>query len=182
MELTTSRLYLREMRLEDAEAANEYESDPEVARYQTHGVRSLEESRKYIAEGLVTAACDPRRTYDLAITVRAEKSDRLIGRAGLSFSNVELQEAMIWYVVRPADHGKGYATEAARAMLGFGFEVLKLHRIFADVDPLNIPSSRVCEKLGMRKEAHFIDNIFIKNIWCGTAIYALLDREWIAKH
>jgi RimJ/RimL family protein N-acetyltransferase len=87
-------------------------------------------------------------------------------------------DAMFWYVLDPAHHGQGYATEAARALLAYSFGELGLHRVWADVDPRNPASMRVCERLGMRKEAHHIENVFIRDEWCDTVIYAMLRREW----
>ena len=81
-------------------------------------------------------------------------------------------------VYDPAVHGKGYATEAARALVAFAFEDLKLHRVWADADPRNPPSMRVMERLGMRKEAHHVENVCIRDEWCDSVIYAMLRREW----
>ena len=63
-------------------------------------------------------------------------------------------------------------------MVDFGFRELRLHRIWADCDPANVPSCRVLEKLGMRREGHFRENAWIKGEWVDSLIYAILDREW----
>jgi RimJ/RimL family protein N-acetyltransferase len=84
---------------------------------------------------------------------------------------------MLWYVVDRACWGRGYSVEAARAVLAFGFGELDIHRFFADIDPRNAASLRVAEKLGLRREAHFIENVFVKGEWCDTIIYGLLARE-----
>ena len=88
---------------------------------------------------------------------------------------------MFWYVLDPSAHGHGYATEAARALLAFSFGELALHRVWADVDPRNPPSVRVLERLGLRKEAHHLENVEIRGEWCDTVIYAMLRREWSAR-
>ncbi len=174
--LRTERLTLREFEEGDWISTHVYESDPEVVRYETFGPYSPEESRAYIARMLAEAANSPRLTYDLAVVLRAE--DRLIGRCGLRIVDPEQREGMLWYILNRAYWGCGYATEAARAMVDFGFGQLRLHRIWADCDPANAASIRVLGRLGMRLEAHFRENAWIKGGWVDSLIYAILDREW----
>lgn len=174
--LTTERLTLREFQEADWASTHVYEFDPEVVRYETFGPYSPEESCGYIRRMLVEAANSPRLTYDLAVVLLAE--DRLIGRCGLRVVDSKLREGMLWYILNRAYWGRGYATEAARSMVDFGFGQLRLHRIFADCDPANAPSIRLLGRLGMRLEGHFRENAWIKGAWTDSLIYALLDRGW----
>ncbi len=175
MEIRTSRLVLREFVESDAARTNSYESDPEVVRYQSHEPRSLKESLAYIQKVLTSTASQvPRRLFDLAITQDGE----LVGRVGLHIKDPEAGEAELWYILHPAHWGKGLVPEAARAMLALGFEELGLHRIIVDTDPRNHASMRVAQKLGMRQEAHFVENFFAKGEWSDSLIFALLSREW----
>lgn len=176
--LTTPRLLLREFEEADWRFTHPYESDPEVVRYQSHGVRTPEESRDYIREVMVLARETPRHVYDFAVVLREDQ--RLIGRCGMRITDPELREAMIWYVLDRSRWGQGYTSEAARAVADFAFGTLGLHRMWADCDPRNPASARVMEKLGMRQEAHFRENSFYKGEWCDSLIYAMLDREWRA--
>ena len=175
MRLDTERLLLRAFAETDAEAANVYERDAEVVRYASHGVRSLDESRAHIRAILDAARADPRSVYDFAV-VRKDDT-RLVGRCGFRITSFEQREAMLWYVLDRACWGRGYIVEAARAVLVFGFDALKIHRFFADIDPRNTASLRVAEKLGMRREAHFVENAWVKGEWTDSIIYGLLDRE-----
>jgi RimJ/RimL family protein N-acetyltransferase len=59
-----------------------------------------------------------------------------------------------------------------------GFDALRLHRVVGRVEPRNVASSRVLEKLGMRREAHLVENEWIKGEWQSELVYAMLDREW----
>jgi ribosomal-protein-alanine N-acetyltransferase len=179
MDLRTDRLLLRELEESDAAACNEYERDPEVVRYQSNGVRTLEESLEYIRKSRKTILASPRQTFDLAVVLPGE--DRLIGRAGIHVTDAEIREGTIWYVLHPAQWGKGYIPEAMRALVAHGFGELGLHRIYADCDPGNQASSRVAEKLGMRREAHFVENAWVQGKWVDSVIYAMLDREWKAR-
>jgi RimJ/RimL family protein N-acetyltransferase len=176
MELSTERLQLRELDESDAAACNAYESDPEVVRWQSHGVRTLAESAAYIRKVRAEQADFPRRLFDLAVVRR--DGDELIGRCGLLVDEPETREGTLFYILRRDQWSRGYMTEAARALVGFGFRQLGLHRVYVDCDPRNTASIRVAEKLGMRREAHFVENARLKGEWCDSLIYAILDREW----
>lgn len=174
--LTTERLVLREFEPEDWVALNAIESRPEVARYQSFAPQTPTESQAYVLETIQSAAGHPRLTYDLAVILTSE--DRLIGRCGLGLGDGEPREAVLWYTLHPDEWGRGYTTEAARALVDFGFRTLGLHRIWADCDPRNTASWRVLEKIGMRREGHLRENAWVKGEWVDSLIYAILDREW----
>ena len=176
MSIETERLSLREFSEDDAEATNAYERLPRVVRYTTHGTRTLAESLEYIKLSRATAVEVPRRTFDLAVVLREEQ--RLVGRCGLRVVDVESREATLWYILHPEYWGRGIIVEATRALLGYAFGELDVHRIFVDLEPANTASARVAEKLGMRREAHFVENAFVKGEWTDSVIYGLLDREW----
>ncbi len=178
MELVTPRLLLRELRPDDWPALYHFESDPDAVRWQSYDVRTEEECREYIARAVEDGAANPRTTYELAVT-RLDGGDTMIGRVALHLAKPEAGEAAIWYILTPSEHGRGFATEAMRAVVDFGFARLELHRIWADIDPRNAASRRVLEKLGFRCEAHHIENEFLKGEWCDTEIHALLAREWV---
>lgn len=179
MQLATDRLLLRELVEDDWRAIHAIESIPDVVRYQTFSPRSEEDARVYVQGIMVSARELPRTTIELAVTVQGD--DTLRGRVGMMRNSAELREAMLWFVIAPADAGKGYATEAATAMLAHAFDELKLHRVSGDCDDRNVASARVMEKLGMRREAHFIQNVWIKDEWCDSLNFAMLDHEWAAR-
>ena len=80
--------------------------------------------------------------------------------------------------MHPDHQGHGYATEAAEAMLALAFDTYGLHRVTGRLEPRNTASARVLERLGMRKEAHLIENEWVKGEWQSEAVYAILAREW----
>lgn len=184
MRIETARLVLREFELDDAHATHLYERDAAVVRYQSFGVRSFAESLAYIEQSRALAREVPRRIYDLAVVLRGAGTssghDVLVGRCGLKVADVEQREGALWYILHPSHWGRGIIPEAARALLAFGFGELGLHRIIVDCDPENTSSIRVAEKLGMRREAHFVENAWVKGRWVDCLIFALLDREWAA--
>jgi RimJ/RimL family protein N-acetyltransferase len=88
------------------------------------------------------------------------------------------RQASIGYEIAPRYWGKGYATEAARAMVAFGFGELRLHRIWARCVADNVASYRVLEKVGMRREGCLREEEWIKGRWRDTLVYGILDHEW----
>ncbi|MGE4289654.1 MAG: GNAT family N-acetyltransferase [Salinivirgaceae bacterium] len=73
---------------------------------------------------------------------------------------------------------QGYATEALNRIIAYAFIDLKKHRIMASIDPANSPSIHLVERLGFRKEAHFVESLYIKGRWVDDLIYALLYNDW----
>jgi len=175
MELTTARLLLRELREDDAQAINAYERDPEVMRYQSRGVLTLEQSLEHIRKSVALAAEKPRVVFDLAVTLGGE----VIGRSGLGIRDAESKRGMLWWIIAPAHQNQGYATEASRALLDLGFGALGLHRIYVDVDPRNLASVKVAQKLGLKAEGQLRENWRVGEEWTDSAIFAALDREWV---
>jgi RimJ/RimL family protein N-acetyltransferase len=174
--ITTDRLLLRELRKEDWQAVHEYGSDPEVVRFVEFGPNTEEETRDFIRRATASAEDEPRKGHDFAV-VRG-KDGRLIGGCGIYVTKPEHREAFIGYVFNREYWGNGYATEAAQALLRYGFETLRMHRIFATCDPENRASARVLEKTGMRREGLLRENSRMKGKYRDDLIYAILDREW----
>ena len=173
--LHTERLTLRDFAADDWFAVHSYAADPEVARYMDWGPNSDAETRAFIERVLVIRQAAPRRDFELAITLRAD--GRLIGGCGIHISNPRNREGWIGYILRRDCWGQGYASEAARALLGFGFGALDLHRIFATCDLRNLASARVLEKIGMRHEGHMREHRWQKTEWRDSLLYAILEQE-----
>ncbi|GAB2185215.1 GNAT family N-acetyltransferase [Roseibium sp. LAB1] len=172
----TDRLVLRPMEACDAEALHAYQSLPEVARYQFWEPRSLEKIRKKLTEWTEMRRLDGEGT--LAFAVESKENGALIGDVSLRVTNVEARQGTIGFTLNPQYQGRGYATEAGRALLCMGFEDLNLHRIFASCDARNDGSWGVMERLGMRREAHFREHALFKGGWDEEFFYALLEDEW----
>jgi len=175
--LTTPRLVLREFVEDDWRVVHAIESRAEVVRYLPFAERTEDNAREYVQGILVHAREVPRTVFDFAITLDGQ----MIGRTGMGRKEGELRVASLWFVIDPAHAGQGYVTEAATAVLRFAFEEVKLHRVYGDCDPRNLASARVMEKLGMRLEAEHVEDVWIKDEWCGTQIFAMLAREWAAR-
>jgi RimJ/RimL family protein N-acetyltransferase len=174
--LETERLRLRRLRDDDVEALVAYRSLPEVYRYlpregyDAHAARSLIDEMRDREPGQVGT------WFQVAVTERG--SDVFIGDVGLRTDATQPHTFEVGYTFSPAHHGRGYATEAVRAVLGFAFESLGAHRVFGNCDARNIPSARVLERVGMRREAHHVEDWWSKGEWTSSFIYAVLAREW----
>ena len=151
-EIETSRLRLRAFTPDDLDDLLQVFGDAEVMKYISGGKpRSREDTQKGLLSSLEGWQ---RRGFGLWAVV-VKESEKLIGYCGLIFLD-DTPEIEVAYGLARAYWGKGYATEAALASLRFGFEKLQLERIVAVVNPDNVASQRVLEKLGMTylKMAH----------------------------
>lgn len=176
MEIQTPRLLLRELTLDDVSALNEIDRDETVTRYMSFDPRTLEQTREYVERAIQRQNATPRRTCDFAVVAR--DNETLIGRCGVDISRPEHFEGMLWYMLHPRTWGRGYAREAAGAIVNLSFETLGVHRLWADCDPRNLASCRVAESIGMRREGVLRENYWLKNEWCSTAVYAMLESDW----
>jgi len=181
--LRTARLILRPYHADDLSAVYDIQSRPEVTRYLLFDVRNLDQVRVALEERI--QAGRPDHDGDrliLALAVMLPETESVIGDVVLFWQSREHRQGELGYMFHPDYGGKGYATEAARMMLRLGFENAGLHRIVGRIDARNAPSARVLEHLGMRREAYFVRNEFIKGEWTDEVVYAMLEDEWRSRH
>ncbi|NUW33236.1 GNAT family N-acetyltransferase [Nonomuraea sp. SMC257] len=177
--LATPRLDLRPFTPDDLDAVHAFESRPDVTRYLYWDARDLDAARAGIDTKMGrTAIAAEGDSLNLAVVRR--DTGHLIGLAMLVWTSEQHRQGEIGYVFNPDHHGHGFATEASREMLRLGFEALGLHRICGRLDGRNTASARVLERLGMRREAHLIQNEYVKGEWTDEVIYAMLAGEWTA--
>ena len=166
----TERLTLRELTLDDIDPLSEVLSDPWTMRFY-HRPFSREEVVAWIERWRASYVENRFGLWALVL----KETGQLIGDTGLTLQDVEGQlfPEVGWHVHR-AHQGNGYATEAGRASLGYGFENLGLERVISLIRPENEPSWRVAEKLGMRvwKEtmrAHVLHRVYVvhRDEWSG---------------
>jgi ribosomal-protein-alanine N-acetyltransferase len=180
MRITTPRLTLREFREDDVPtmAAWWAMSDYRQLYPELDDVDGA--VRELVGRFLHAQQTEPRLIWQLAMTT--QENDQIIGNCGIRVDDPVLRQANIGYELHPDQWGQGYATEAAQAMLRFGFTRLNLHRVWAECVADNTGSAHVLEKLGMRREAHFREHQWYRDRWWDTLIYAILDHEWHARH
>lgn len=175
--ISTERLALRAYRSEDLAALHEIRSDPGTTRWLTWELQSETQVRQTIAER--SAWTSLRGEGDaLALLAERRETGEVVADVNLRWRSGEHATAEIGYIVHPAHAGNGYATEATRLLLAIAFGELGLYRVIARLEPRNVASARVLEKLGMRLEAHLVENEWVKGEWQSELVYAMLDREW----
>jgi RimJ/RimL family protein N-acetyltransferase len=155
------------------------EGDAEAVRYQSFEPRTLEECQAYIEHDIALRSPE-RRRFDLAVTL--VETGRLVGRVGLDVKAPEHRIGELWFILDRAFWGRGLMPEAARRLVDFGFHELDLRRIFIDCDPRNVGAIRLAEKLGMIREGHLRECVFVKGEWCDSLFFGVLAREWRATH
>ncbi|WP_121605621.1 GNAT family N-acetyltransferase [Virgibacillus sp. Bac332] len=169
MYIKTERLIIRNFELNDWEGVYEYASQKSVMKYMPEGVLTKEETKKFIQKNIDDSA--------EKFPVILADGDILIGHLEF-FKYFGDHSYEIGWVFNPKYYNKGYASEAASAIIKYGFEDLKLHRIVATCQPENIPSYRVMEKIGMRREGYFKKCIPHGDQWWDEYSYAILEEEW----
>ncbi len=174
-EILTRRLLLDRLRSDDAPAMHAYRSDPEVCRFQSFTPGSVREVEAFIA-GLQANAFDtPGCWYQFAIRLRA--TGRLAGDLGTHVTAGDPRQVEIGFTLAPEHQGHGYATEAVAGILGYLLGPARKHRVFASVDPRNLRSIALLERVGMRREAHFRRSLWFKGEWADDVIYAILAED-----
>jgi RimJ/RimL family protein N-acetyltransferase len=176
--IRTERLLLRPWRPGDDGDRSMYQvlmGDPEVVRYHYVDVLQPEEAEERLASRDAVIS-GPGGWMNLAVELSG--TGMLVGDVGLSWLGDHHRQAEIGYSFLPAHHGHGYATEAAAAMVDLAFTGLGAHRVAGRLDGRNMASERVLQRLGMRREAHLVENEWVKGEWCDEVIYAMTDREW----
>lgn len=175
--LETERLVLRPWRDDDLEALHEIYGDERVVRWLYHDARTRDETRELLAGKIAGAALHAEGDWlSAAVTTRA--AGLVVGDVALNWVSETHRQGELGFSFRLSEQGKGYATEASRPLLAFGFEKLGLHRVVGRLEPRNVGSARVLEKLGMRLEAHLVENEWVKGEWQSELVYALLARDW----
>jgi RimJ/RimL family protein N-acetyltransferase len=176
----TDRLLLRPFAATDFDALLAIQSRADVARYLYWDPRTAAEVRETL-DAKVRATAIVAEGDNLSLAAVLRESEELIGDCSLHWASAEHRQAEIGFVFHPDHHGYGYATEAAGALLALAFDELKAHRAFGRLEARNTASARVLERLGMRKEAHLVENEHVKGEWQSEVVYALLEREWLSR-
>lgn len=178
--IRTDRLVLRRFEITDEDDWYAIRSRDDVARY-LYGEALTREGAHAEIERKRDLVILREEGDVLSLAVVEPNVSRVIGEVILRWRSRVHQQGEIGFVFHPDFGGKGYATEAAAAMLDLGFDGLGLHRIFGSCDARNRASAALMERLGMRREAHFIHNEIFKGEWGEELYFAILRDEWSAR-
>lgn len=173
--LATPRLSLRRFRAGDADAFAAYRADPEVARYQGWESCTRADAVAFIEAQLARAPFEPGRWTQVAVELSAEGT--LVGDCAVRMESAVARQAELGFTFARGYQGRGFATEAVSHLLGYAFERLGLHRVFAVADARNLRAVALAERVGMRREGVFRDAEWFKGEWTTTVLYAVLETD-----
>lgn len=178
IELESDRLTFRKYKQEDFNVFFDMLSNLENMKYRSSEPKTVKEVQEYIDWGIKCAEQTPCVNYRYAVVLK--ETGQLIGSCELYYTDKDPAE-LAWELHR--DYWQnGYGTEIGNTLLRLGFEILGLRRIIADCNTLNKGSYGIMEKIGMRREAHYIKcckgNSALNNEWCDKYLYAILKEEY----
>ncbi len=172
--LTGDKVWLREFRIDDLDDVGAILGDDQVTRWLSFDSRSREKQAEVLTGAIERAKHTPRTEYYLAVTTHS--AARLIGFVRLGLGGV--QAAKLGFAVAAAHWRRGYALDAARTLIDFGFTTLGLHRISAAIGPDNAASIAIVTRLGFTEEGRLRDHVFTNGAWRDSILYSLLAHEW----
>lgn len=175
--ISTERLVLRSFQRSDLAGYAEYRMLPALKRHFDLPVRDLCD-----CQAALERACRQVRLHRpgdaLALAVTRAADDVLLGEVSLTWTDATAAQAEMGFVFNPKHGRRGYATEAVRAVLDFGFEAFGFHRVFVRCAAKNGRALRLLRGLGMRIEAHFREHALYQGEWDDELHFAILEREW----
>jgi RimJ/RimL family protein N-acetyltransferase len=173
--IDAARVYLRAMTLDDVDALFDIYFDPETLRYwSSSAMTSKDDAVRLIEE--IEERTEFGELLEWGVVKRDDEA--LIGTCTLAGIDEQNRRAEIGFALNRKHWRQGYMREALTALLDYAFDVMKLHRMEADVDPDNEPSIRALEKLGFRREGLMRERWIVDGNVADTLFLGLLAREW----
>ncbi len=178
--IRTERLSLRPVTMDDLDAIHAHRSMPTVALYLPHEPHSREDTVALLEKMTEQSALSkPGQWLDLAVELDGAG---VVGEVVLKWDADDQQQGEIGFAFHPSVKGSGVATEAATAVLRLAFEQFAWRRVIGICDILNLRSSALMERIGMRREAVFRESEWFKGRWTTMCHYAMLQYEWQARY
>jgi aminoglycoside 6'-N-acetyltransferase len=178
-ELVSERLVVRRFQDSDLAAFLAYRNDPAVSRYQNWDSLSAPRAQAILQEQRHLEPGTPGPWFQFALALKG--STQLVGDCSLQVLLQDVRQAQVSVSLAPVHQGAGLATEALTTVLDYAFINLDLHRMIAVVDSENAGPVRLFERVGMRREGHFVKNVWFKGRWADEYLYALLQAEWLLR-
>lgn len=172
----TERLIIRPLLITDLDAVLSI-----TGHHETYYFIPEKPMDELAAREMIELGQNPSRVNNLPsyIGVTLIETKELVGLILFDTISSRFRTGEIGWMFHRVHRGKGYASEAARALINYCFATLGMHRIIATCDPRNIPSFRIMEKLGMRREAEFMASVVLEDgEWHDEYLYAITEKEW----
>jgi ribosomal-protein-alanine N-acetyltransferase len=173
-ELESSKLKYIHITLKDADTLFIIRTNKDVMKYMdTDPMKSISDSEKLI-ESLDESF---KSGNGINWGIIEKTTDKFIGYFGIWRIDQKHCRGEIGYALHPDYWGKGYMQETINTIVEFGFNKLNLHSYEANVNPDNLDSIKLLEKLGFKKEAYFRENFLFNNEFKDSIIYSLLEKD-----
>jgi RimJ/RimL family protein N-acetyltransferase len=180
--IESARLILRPIRLSDIDDLLEYQSHPEIVRYIPWPERTRDQVIEAAEKTLATGKLELKEDGDFLVLVweikAGEFKGKVIGQSNMGFKSLRDGNADIGWVTHQDFQRQGFAYEATKALMEYGFKNFPIRRLIADIDTRNPESAAMAAKLGMRREAEFVDAEIFKGSLCSMWLYAILKSEF----
>ena len=175
-EIFTERIKMRLIELSDLDAIHDLHSLPETDEFNTLGIpKNIEDTKITIEPWIAENEASKIKNFTFAIENRL--NGEFIGLFGLKLGIEKYKRGEVWYKIHSDFWKKGYATESLKAVINFGFENLKLHRIEAGCAVENLGSIKVLEKAGMMREGRLRQVLPLKSGWSDNYEYSILETD-----
>jgi len=178
LDVVRERVRLRPVIDDDLGAMVRYRGDAEVCRFLPFEPQTPDDIRARIGHLFGGTRLDGERS-GVVLAIEDRTDGTVIGDLVLFHLDRDAGAAEIGWVVAPAASGRGLATEAVRALIDIAFGVYGLRRLVARIDADNARSLALAERVGMRREAHLVENAWFKGRWSDEIDYGILSREWV---
>jgi RimJ/RimL family protein N-acetyltransferase len=175
IKLETKRLIIRPIKIEDKNEVFEYRSDSDANKYQGWIPTNLIDVETFI--GKLSKQINEPKTWFQFVIIEKE-TQKIIGDLGIHFFDNENKQVELGITLNKDFQKKGYATESIKRVIDYLFKDLNKHRIITSIDPENKNSIRLVERIGFRKEAHFVESLSINGNWVDDLIYAMIEKNW----
>lgn len=176
MMIHSTSLRLRYIRMDDLDSIHYLHSLPETNRYNTLGIPgNIAVTKQIVNQWIEEIYKDPIQAYTFVVELK--ESNLFAGLVALNIGKPKYRSGEIWFKLLPQFWGRGYATEAVKAIIYFGFHDLNLHRIEAGCAVDNVASMKVLEKAGMQKEGRTRKKLPLQSGWSDNFEYAILSDD-----
>ncbi len=176
LNIQTTRLNIRHLKLSDLTDFHIYRSNPEVAKYQGFDVMTIEQAEEFIIEN--SSKHFGKAGEWVQYGIEDIETKQLIGDCAIKLDQYNTRIAEIGITISHLEQKKGFAKEILIGILTFLFDTKEIHRVVEIVDAENIASINLLISTGFKQEGHFIENVFFKGKWGSEFQYAMLKREW----
>lgn len=176
IELLTQRIRLRPIEVSDLDSIHQLHSLPETDEFNTLGIpNTIEETRSIIEPWIADNKLSEIKNYTFAIEDKS--NGEFMGLFGFKIGNEKYNRGEVWFKIHSDHWNKGFASESLKAVIDFGFDTLKLHRIEAGCAVANMGSIKVLEKAGMIREGRGRQLLPLKSGWSDNFEYSILESD-----